>query len=82
MVENVTQINGRITINIGVSVRNIMNVEMIMFEILLYVVVKTENIQQVLWMIQQLGVIKLQSHTMKTWKLSRTMKQSYSNKFL
>ena len=44
MEENVTQINGGITINIGVSVRDIMYVEMIMFEILLYVVVKTENI--------------------------------------
>ena len=41
---NVTQINGGITINVDVSVRNVMYVKKIMFEILLHVAVKMENI--------------------------------------
>ena len=48
MVENVTQINGVITVD--VRVKNIMYVEKIIFRILLNVVVKIK----VLWMIQQL----------------------------
>ena len=68
--ENVTQINGGITIIVNMSVRNVMNVKKIMFETLLHVVVKMENIQQVLWMIQGSFVMKLQSHTMKMQKLS------------
>ena len=40
MEENVTQINGGITI----SVKNVMHVKKIIFGILLYVVVKMENI--------------------------------------
>ena len=36
-----------------------------MFRILLHVIVKMENIKQLLWMIQQLPVMKLQSHKMK-----------------
>ena len=68
--ENVTQINGGITIIVNMSVRNVMNVKKIMFETLLHVIVKMENIQQVLWMIQGSFVMKLQSHTMKMQKLS------------
>ena len=59
MEKNVIQINGRITRNAGVSVKN-MYVKKIKLEIILHVVVKIENIQQVLWMIQQLCVMKLQ----------------------
>ena len=59
MGKNVTQINGGIKINVDVSVRNIMYVKMIMFKILLHSVVKTENIEQVVWIIQQLCVMKL-----------------------
>ena len=58
MGKNVTQINGGIKINVDVSVRN-MYVKMIMFKILLHSVVKTENIEQVVWIIQQLCVMKL-----------------------
>ena len=53
------QISGGIMINAKVSVKNFMNVETIMFEILLHAIVKMENIQQVLWIIQRLCVIKL-----------------------
>ena len=56
--ENVIQISGRIMINVDVSVKNVMCVKKIMFGILLHVVVKMENTEQVLWMIQQLFVIK------------------------
>ena len=41
---NKIQINGRITINVDVSVENVMYVEKIMFGILLHVAVKVENI--------------------------------------
>ena len=43
MEENVIQISGGITININISVKNVAYVKKIMFEILLHVVVKTEN---------------------------------------
>ena len=49
MEEIVTQINGGIIINIDVNAKNIMYVKKIMFGILLHVIVKTANIQQVLW---------------------------------
>ena len=57
MKENVIQINGEITINVNVSVKNVMYVKKIMFGILLHVVVKMENIKPILWMIHQLCVI-------------------------
>ena len=38
------QINGAITVNVDVSVRNIMYVKTVMFEILLHVIVKMGNI--------------------------------------
>ena len=38
------QINGGITINVDVSVKNVMYVKETIFEILLHVVVKMENI--------------------------------------
>ena len=59
MEKNVSQINGGITINVDVNVKNFMNVKKIMFGILLEFVMKTENIEQVLWIIQRLFVMKL-----------------------
>ena len=59
MEQNVTQINGRITINVDVNVKKFMYVKMTMFGILLNVIVKMENIYQVFWMIQELSVMKL-----------------------
>ena len=62
MEENVTQIKGGIRINVDVSVKDVMYVKKIIFGILLHVVVKTENILQVLWMIQRLFLMKLLTH--------------------
>ena len=59
MEENVIQINGGITINVDASVKNIIYVKKIILGILLHVVVKTENIWHLLWMIQQLVAMKL-----------------------
>ena len=67
MEKNVIQINGGITVNVYMSVKNIMDVKKIIFGILLHVVAKMENIYQVLWMIQQLHAIKLET---PMWKLS------------
>ena len=44
MEEIITEINGKITINVDVSVKNLMYVKKIMFGILLHVIVKMENI--------------------------------------
>ena len=44
MVENVIQINDGITKNVDLSVKNIIYVKMIIFEILLHVVEKMVNI--------------------------------------
>ena len=44
MEENVIQINGRIMINVDVSVKNVMYVKKILFEILVNVILKMENI--------------------------------------
>ena len=44
MEENVIQINGEITINVDVSVKNIMYVKMIMFGISLHVIMKLKSI--------------------------------------
>ena len=44
MGKNVIQVNGGITINVDVSVNNIIYVKKIIFEILLHVAVKIENI--------------------------------------
>ena len=68
MEENVIQINGGTMINVNMSVKSVMYVKKIMFEILLHVIVEMEHIQQVLWMIYQLCVIKLQNHKMKKQK--------------
>ena len=57
MEENIIQINDGIKINVVVSVKNVMYVKKIMFEILLHVIVKIKNTQQVLWMIQTLFLI-------------------------
>ena len=48
MEEVLFQINGGIIINVNVSVKNVMYLKKIMFEMLLHVIVKMENIQQVL----------------------------------
>ena len=44
MEENEIQINGGITINVNVSIKNVMYVKKIIFGILLEAVVKMENI--------------------------------------
>ena len=46
-------------LNVNVSARNFMYAKMIIFGIFLHIVVKIENIQQVLWMIQQLCAMEL-----------------------
>ena len=51
MEENLIQINGGITINVDVTIKSVMYVKKILLEILLHVIVKMENIQQMLWMI-------------------------------
>ena len=51
MEENLIQINCGITINVNVSVKNIIYVKEIIFGILLHVVAKMVNIKQVLFMI-------------------------------
>ena len=58
MVENVIKINDGITVNVDISVKNIY-AKTFIFGILLHVVAKKENIQQVLWMIQQLSLMKV-----------------------
>ena len=63
MEENVFQIIGGVTINVAVSLKNFMFVKKMIFGILLHVDIKIdekyENIQKLLWMIQQLYVMKL-----------------------
>ena len=59
MDENVLQIKGRITINVDVSVKNIIYVKKTKFGLLVHAVVKMENIYQVLCMIQRIRVMKL-----------------------
>ena len=44
MEKNVIQTNGRITVNVDVSVKNVMYVKKIMFGILLLAAVKMKNI--------------------------------------
>ena len=52
MRENVIQVNRGITINVGVSVKNITYVKKIIFTFRLHVIVKMENNSQVLLMIR------------------------------
>ena len=59
MEKSVIQIIGGITINVDVNVKKLMYVKKIKFGILLHVIVKIENIWQVLWMLQRLSVMKL-----------------------
>ena len=59
MEENVIQINGGTMINVNVNVKKVKYVKKIMFRISLHEVVKMENIEQVLWMIQQLFAMSL-----------------------
>ena len=44
MKENIIQINGGITINVDVSVKNVMYLKKIIFRILLHVIAKMESI--------------------------------------
>ena len=43
MEENIIQITGGITINVAVSVKNVMYMKKVMFEILLHVAAEVEN---------------------------------------
>ena len=52
MEENVIQINGGIKINVDMSVKNVMYMKEIRFRIFQVVVLKMENIWQVLLIIQ------------------------------
>ena len=58
MEENIIQVNYWITINVDVILKNVMYVKNIIFRIFLHEVVIMENIYQVLWMIQQLYLMK------------------------
>ena len=60
---------GGTMINVDMSVKNVMYMKKFMLRILLHVIVKMENTLQVLWIIQKLYVMKLQSHTRKKQKL-------------
>ena len=71
MIENAIHINGGITINVDVCVRNVMYVKKNMFRIPLHVVVKMGNIKQVLWIIQRLFVMKLYSYARKRQILTK-----------
>ena len=64
MVKNVTRIDAGITVIVDVSVKKIMHVGKVKFRILLQVIVKMENIYQILWMIQRTCVTKSESHMM------------------
>ena len=68
-------------INVDVSGKNVMYMKK-MFGILLHVIVKMENLQQVLWMIQQLCVMKLQSHTRKKQTLIKRATCKMQNIFI
>ena len=59
MEKNVIQINGGINDKCRCEHKNVMYVKIIIFGILQHVVVEMGNISQVLWMIQQLRLIKL-----------------------
>ena len=65
MRKNKIEINGRIMINVDLSVEKFLYLKKIMFGILVNVFVKMENTQHVLWMIQLLFEVKLYSHIMK-----------------
>ena len=61
---NVILINDGIMINVTMSVKDTNYVKKFKFGIVLHVIVKMENIQQILWMIQ-----KLQNNTVEKQKL-------------
>ena len=67
------QINSGKMTNVNMRVKNIIYVKEIMFEILLHLIVKLENIYHILWMIQRLFVMKLQMRMKRrTQKLSQS----------
>ena len=59
MEQSVIQINSWITINVDVTAKKFMYVTKNMFGILLNIIARIGNIYQVLWIIQQLSVMKL-----------------------
>ena len=59
MKKNTIQIIRGIMVNANVSVKNIIHVKKIILGILIHVFVRMENIEQVLWMIQRLCLMKL-----------------------
>ena len=59
MRKKLIQINSGITVNVDVSVKNVIYVKKITSGMLPHEVMKMKNIQQVLWMIQGLRVMKL-----------------------
>ena len=63
--KDVIQINGGIATKCQCECKKIMYVKKIMSGILVHVFVKMKNIQQVLWMIQRLFVIKLYTQKKK-----------------
>ena len=63
--KDVIQINGGIATKCQCKCKKIMYVKNIMSEILVHVFVTMKNIQQVLWMIQRLFVIKLYTQKKK-----------------
>ena len=59
MKKNTIQIIRGIMVNANVSIKNIIHVKKIILGILIHVFVRMENIEQVLWMIQRLCLMKL-----------------------
>ena len=57
--QSVIQINSWITISVDVTAKKFMYVTKNMFGILLNIIARIGNIYQVLWIIQQLSVMKL-----------------------
>ena len=80
MEENVIQINVGIMINVNASVKNSMYVQNIMFGVQLLVIMKMENIQQVLWMTQRLHVIKLPRIIGKLFDETKTILTNFDEK--
>ena len=86
MEENVMQINGGIMINVDVNVKNVKYVKKIMFRISLHEVVKMENIEQVLWMIQQLFAMNLYNESeneekeAKSYNETKTIPKHFNDK--
>ena len=79
MEENVIQIKSGITINVELNVKSRIYEKKIMFGIVLHIVVKMDNIQQVLLTIQYISVMKLQKKQKQFQQI--LMKRSYKQNF-